>query len=50
MQLIRVLVSGKGSGVDLLGMMELLGRDEIYSRLTKGIEVASIISTKQISK
>ncbi len=50
MQLIRVVISGKGNGVDLLGMMELLGRDEIHSRLTKGIEVVSTISIKQISK
>jgi len=41
MQLIRVLVSGKGSGVDLLGMMELLGRDEVCSRLEKGVTVVS---------
>jgi glutamyl-tRNA synthetase len=50
MQLIRVVISGKGSGVDLLGMMELLGRDEICSRLTKGIEIISNIFSKQNSK
>ena len=46
-QLIRVLLSGRGSGMDLLGMMELLGREEVCSRLSKGMES---ISTKQISK
>ena len=38
MQLIRVLLSGKGSGVDLLGMMELLGKNEIIKRLTKSLD------------
>ncbi len=37
MQLLRVMVSGKSSGVDLLGMIELLGRDEVTERLTKGL-------------
>ncbi|MBI4945775.1 MAG: glutamate--tRNA ligase [Bacteroidetes bacterium] len=41
MQLTRVLISGKGSGVDLLGMMELLGRDEVCNRLAKGVTVIS---------
>jgi glutamyl-tRNA synthetase len=41
MQLTRVLISGKGSGVDLLGMMELLGRDEVCHRLAKGVAVIS---------
>lgn len=37
MQLLRVLISGKGSGVDLLGILELLGRDEVCERLKKGM-------------
>ena len=41
MQLIRVIISGKGSGVDLLGMMELLGRDEICIRIEKGMNSIS---------
>lgn len=43
MQLIRVIISGRGSGVDLLGMMELLGCDEVCARLVKGVEAASTI-------
>ena len=41
MQLIRVVISGKGSGVDLLGMMELLGREEICNRIEKGMNSIS---------
>ncbi len=41
MQLVRVLVSGKGSGVDLLGMMELLGKDEVCKRIEKAVMVIS---------
>jgi glutamyl-tRNA synthetase len=37
MQPLRILLSGKGSGVDLLGMIELLGRDEICRRIEKGL-------------
>ena len=37
LQLLRVLVSGSGTGVDLLGMMELLGKEEITERLNKGV-------------
>ncbi|MCX6290782.1 MAG: glutamate--tRNA ligase [Bacteroidetes bacterium] len=37
MQLLRVLISGRGSGVDLLGMMALLGHDEVCSRLERGL-------------
>jgi len=47
MQLIRVLISGKGSGVDLLGMMELIGKEEVCSRLTKGVSAASSTFAKQ---
>jgi len=50
MQLTRVLISGKGSGVDLLGMMELLGREEVCNRLTKGVTVISNTFSKQIIK
>lgn len=38
MQLFRVFVSGAGMGVDLLGMLELLGRDEVVSRINKGLK------------
>lgn len=37
MQLLRVLLTGKGSGVDLMGMMELLGKGEVCGRLEKGV-------------
>ena len=37
MQLLRVLISGQGGGVDLLGMMELLGKDEVIQRLEKAL-------------
>ncbi len=47
MQLTRVLISGKGSGVDLLGMMELLGKEEVCNRLTKGVTVISNSFSKQ---
>jgi hypothetical protein len=36
--LFRVFVSGAGMGVDLLGMLELLGRDEVVSRINKGLK------------
>ncbi|MBL0339935.1 MAG: glutamate--tRNA ligase [Bacteroidetes bacterium] len=38
MQLLRVFVSGQGGGVDLLGMIELLGKEEIVQRLEKALE------------
>ncbi|MBK9402153.1 MAG: glutamate--tRNA ligase [Bacteroidetes bacterium] len=37
LQLFRVIVSGQGSGVDLFGMVELLGRSEIISRIQKAL-------------
>lgn len=37
MQLLRVFISGQGAGVDLLGMMELLGKDEVMQRLTNAL-------------
>ncbi len=37
MQLTRVLISGKSSGVDLLGMMELLGKEEVVTRLQAAV-------------
>ncbi len=37
MQLLRVLISGKGSGVDLIGMIGLLGPVESAARLEKGL-------------
>ncbi|MFZ9943433.1 MAG: glutamate--tRNA ligase, partial [Bacteroidia bacterium] len=36
MQLLRVLVSGQGGGVDLIGMMELLGKEEGCKRIAVG--------------
>jgi glutamyl-tRNA synthetase len=38
MQLLRVFISGQGAGVDLLGMMHLLGADEVSSRLQAAAE------------
>ena len=37
LQLLRLLVSGSGTGVDLLGMMELLGKEEVIARLNNGV-------------
>jgi glutamyl-tRNA synthetase len=37
MQLLRVIVSGQGGGVDLLGMIELLGQQEISERMTHAL-------------
>jgi glutamyl-tRNA synthetase len=37
MQLLRVIVSGQGGGVDLLGMIELLGQTEISERMTRAL-------------
>jgi glutamyl-tRNA synthetase len=37
MQLLRVIVSGQGGGVDLLGMIELLGQQEISERMTRAL-------------
>ena len=41
MQLLRVLISGKGKGVDLMGMLELLGRDEVCDRIRKALVAIS---------
>ncbi len=38
MQLLRVLVSGQGGGVDLIGMLELLGNEEVCRRLHNGLK------------
>lgn len=38
MQLLRVLVSGQGGGVDLIGMLELLGNEEVCHRLHNGLK------------
>jgi len=37
MQLLRVIVSGQAGGVDLLGMIELLGQTEISERMTRAL-------------
>jgi glutamyl-tRNA synthetase len=38
LQLFRVVVSGQGSGVDLFGMVELLGRDEVLARIDHALQ------------
>lgn len=38
MQLLRVLVSGQAGGVDLIGMIQLLGADESARRIKSGLE------------
>jgi glutamyl-tRNA synthetase len=42
MQPLRVLVSGKGSGVDLLGMIELLGKDDVCERILNGLKAMKV--------
>ena len=37
MQMLRVLVSGQGGGVDLIGMLELLGSEEVCLRISNGL-------------
>jgi glutamyl-tRNA synthetase len=37
LQLFRVMVSGQGGGLHLFSMVELLGRDEIISRIEKAL-------------
>jgi glutamyl-tRNA synthetase len=39
MQLLRVFVSGQGAGVDLLGMMELLGKEEVVRRMKHAMQL-----------
>jgi len=41
MQPLRILVSGRGSGVDLLGMIGLLGCDEVCERIKTGVAEVS---------
>jgi glutamyl-tRNA synthetase len=38
LQLFRVIVSGQGSGVDLFGMVELLGRTEVINRIHRALQ------------
>lgn len=38
LQLLRVFVSGQGTGVDLFPMLELLGKDEVVSRLNTALQ------------
>jgi glutamyl-tRNA synthetase len=38
LQLFRVIVSGQGSGIDLFGMVELLGKQEVNSRIQRALE------------
>jgi len=37
MQLFRVMISGQGGGVDLLGMIELIGKEETNERITRAL-------------
>ena len=37
LQLLRVMLSGEGSGVDLFGMITLLGNEEVVSRMQLGL-------------
>jgi glutamyl-tRNA synthetase len=37
LQLLRVMLSGQGSGVDLFGMIALLGKTEVMARIKKGL-------------
>lgn len=39
LQLFRVMVSGQGSGVDLFGMVELLGKEEAVARINKALTI-----------
>lgn len=41
MQLLRVFISGQSAGVDLLGMLQLFGKEEVYSRLKKALDSVS---------
>jgi glutamyl-tRNA synthetase len=38
LQLFRVIMSGQGSGVDLFGMVALLGKEEVLSRIALAID------------
>ncbi|REJ80813.1 MAG: glutamate--tRNA ligase [Bacteroidetes bacterium] len=40
LQLLRVFVSGQGGGVDLFGMLSLLGKEEVLERLEKAMSTA----------
>ena len=35
LQLFRVIMSGQGSGVDLFGMVELFGKNEVFERINR---------------
>jgi glutamyl-tRNA synthetase len=39
MQLLRVIISGQGGGVDMFGMFELLGKEEVVQRLGNGLKI-----------
>jgi glutamyl-tRNA synthetase len=38
LQLLRVLISGQGGGVDMFGMIALLGKEEMVQRLDRGLK------------
>jgi glutamyl-tRNA synthetase len=37
LQLFRVMLSGQGSGVDLFGMIALLGKEEVNARIQQAL-------------
>jgi glutamyl-tRNA synthetase len=47
MQLFRVMISGQGAGVDMFGMLALLGKTEVNNRIEKAL---SHISTAVLNK
>ncbi|MFM9008636.1 MAG: glutamate--tRNA ligase, partial [Bacteroidota bacterium] len=44
LQLFRVVVSGQGSGVDLFGMVELLGREEVLARIDQALQTLPAVT------
>lgn len=44
LQLFRVIISGQGSGVDLFGMIALLGKDEVINRIKNALRVLPVVS------
>ncbi|MDQ3051859.1 MAG: glutamate--tRNA ligase [Bacteroidota bacterium] len=42
MQLLRVFISGQGAGVDLLGMMELMGKEEVVLRMNNAMKMLKV--------
>ncbi|MEQ9164738.1 MAG: glutamate--tRNA ligase, partial [Fulvivirga sp.] len=42
MQSLRIALTGKGSGPDLMEIMEILGKKEVEKRILKAIEVLPV--------